>query len=222
MPWQSCGRTAAGAVFLGVLIVDGWSAYNKIVCAKQTCMAHIFRKIRAFIDVYPQYRSIMTFYLMLRRIIKDGEKLQKARCKLSEATFKQRLAILRGRLDELLKWKNPNDVLAEIIKKVQRQREHILIFVEHDGAHSHNNYGEYIIKKGALKRKVSGGSKSADGAKAYACLQSIAMTCQLRKLSFHGFMRASLVYYIRTGQPLLLAEYEVRLRQEVRKEKEAA
>ncbi len=211
-----------GPVFLGVLIVDGWSAYNKIVCAKQTCMAHIFRKIRAFIDAYPQYRSIMTFYLMLRRIIKDGEMLQKARCKLSEATFKQRLAILRGRLDELLKWKNPNDVLAKIIKKVQRQREHILIFVEHDGAHSHNNYGEYIIKKGALKRKVSGGSKSADGAKAYACLQSIAMTCQLRKLSFHGFMRASLVHYIRTGQPLLLAEYEVRLRQEVRKEKEAA
>jgi transposase len=42
-----------GEIFYGILIVDGWHAYTKIVCAKQTCMAHIFRKIRAFIDAYP-------------------------------------------------------------------------------------------------------------------------------------------------------------------------
>ena len=59
----------------GILIVDGWHAYTKIVCDRQTCMAHIFRKIRAFIDAFPQYRSIMKFYLKLRRIIRDGEKL---------------------------------------------------------------------------------------------------------------------------------------------------
>ncbi|MCP4286655.1 MAG: transposase, partial [Gammaproteobacteria bacterium] len=54
-----------GEVFLGILIVDGWHAYTKIVCDRQTCMAHIFRKIRAFIDAFPQYRSIMKFYLKL-------------------------------------------------------------------------------------------------------------------------------------------------------------
>jgi hypothetical protein len=99
-------------------------------------------------------------------------------------------------------------VLAEVIDKVRRQRQHILTFVEHDGVSSHNNYGEYIIKKGVLKRKVSGGSMSAEGARAYACIQSIAMTCQLRNLSFHGFLRASLVHGIRTGTPMSLAAYE--------------
>ena len=197
-----------GPIFLGVLIVDGWGAYNQIVCAKQTCMAHIFRKIRAFIDAYPAYRSIMAFYLKLRRIIKDGKKLQEARKELDEAVFERRLKALHRRLDELLKWKNPNAVLEEVIKKVRRQRQHILTFVEHEGASSHNNYGEYIIKKGVLKRKVSGGSMSAEGARAYACIQSIAMTCQLRNLSFHRFLRASLVHYIRTGTPMLLADYE--------------
>jgi hypothetical protein len=47
-----------GEIFYGLLIVEGWHAYTKIVCAKQTCMAHIFRKIRAFIDAYPHYCSI--------------------------------------------------------------------------------------------------------------------------------------------------------------------
>ncbi len=62
--------------------------------------------------------------------------------------------------------------------------------------------------KGIVKRKMSGGSMSKDGAIAYACIQSIAMTCHLRNMSFHGFLKASLVQYIRTGKPMLLAEYE--------------
>ncbi|MGK2957445.1 MAG: IS66 family transposase [Acidimicrobiales bacterium] len=197
-----------GEVFLGILIVDGWHAYTKIVCDRQTCMAHIFRKIRAFINAFPQYRSIMKFYLKLRRIIKDGEKLQAARDGLSELVFQRRLSALKQRLDALLEWKNPNDTLKEVIKKVRRQKEHILTFIKHEGAPYHNNYGEYIIKKGVVKRKMSGGSMSAEGVSAYACIQSVAMTCQLRNISFHRFLKASLVCYIRTGRPMLLAEYE--------------
>ncbi len=197
-----------GEIFYGLLIVDGWHAYTKIVSTRQTCMAHIFRKIRAFIDAYPQYRSIMTFYLKLRQIIRDGEKLQKARDKLGEMVFRRRLKALKQRLDELLVWKKPNVILQDVIKKVNRQKEHILNFIEHDEAPHHNNYGEYIIKKGVVKRKMSGGSMSKDGVRAYACIQSIAMTCQLRSISFHHFLKASLVQFIRTGMPMLLSEYE--------------
>ncbi|MES9857904.1 MAG: IS66 family transposase [Sedimenticola sp.] len=203
-----------GEVFLGLLIVDGWHAYTKVICDRQTCMAHIFRKIRAFIDAYPQYHSIMKFYLKLRQIIRDGEELQAARDRLSELVFQRRLKVLELKLDLLMEWKNPNDTLKEVIKKVRRQKEHILIFINHEGAPHHNNYGEYIIKKGVVKRKMSGGSMSAEGARAYACIQSVAMTCQLRGISFHRFLKASLVCYIRTGRPMLLAEYETDLKSE--------
>ncbi len=200
-----------GPIFYGILMVDGWHAYNKLVCDLQTCMAHIFRKIRAFIDAYPQYRSIMQFYLKLRRIIRDGQALQAKHSELDELSFQRRLKKLRQRLHDLLAWKNPNAILADAIKKVRRQEEHILTFVEHSDGEHHNNFGEYIIKKGVLKRKISGGSKSADGVRAYAIIQSIAMTCQLRQLSFCRFMKQSLVQHIRTGKPMLLAEYETHL-----------
>jgi len=152
-------------VFFGILIVDGWHAYTKIVCARQTCMAHIFRKIRAFIDAFPQYRSIMTFYLKLRQIIRDGETLQAARDGLSERAFQQQLKAPEQRVDDLLSWKNPNDTLKQVIKKVHRQEKHILTFITHDGAPHHNNDGEYIIKKAVVKRKMSGGSMSAGGSR---------------------------------------------------------
>ena len=155
----------------------------------------------------------MTFYLKLRQIIRDGETLQAARQGLSERAFQQQLKALEQRLDDLLNWKNPNDTLKQVIKKVHRQKKHILTFITHQGAPHHNNYGEYIIKKGVVKRKMSGGSMSAEGVSAYACIQSIAMTCQLRGISFHRFLKASLVCYIRTGKPMLLAEYESSLQQ---------
>ena len=94
---------------------------------------------------------------------------------------------------------------------VRRQRNNILTFVENDGVPSHNNYGEYIIRKAVLKRKVSGGSKSFKGAQAYAILQSIAQTCHLRGISFPEFLKETLSHYIRTGKPLLLSEYEARI-----------
>lgn len=114
---------------------------------------------------------------------------------------------LELRLDQLLAWKNPNPILASIIASVQRLRDRILTFSLLPGCPSHNNFGEYIIRKGVLKRKISGGSMSPRGAHAYATLISIAQTCHLRKISFPCFLHASLLHYCRTGKPLLLSEY---------------
>lgn len=200
-----------GTVFPGVLVTDAWYAYMKIVCLKQTCMAHIFRKIRKFRDAYPKYYSILLFYRKLRRILMAGERLQSTRKEIGEETFLRRLCLLKARLKKLLAWKNPNQTLKEVITKVARQRDYILTFVEHEGVPSHNNYGEYIIKKGVLKRKISGGSMSEDGVRAYATLQSVAQTCYLRKLSFISFLTTSLIHYIRTGKPLSLGQYETQL-----------
>jgi transposase len=197
-----------GTVFSGVLVTDAWCAYHKIDCIKQTCMAHILRKIRKFRDAYPQYYSILLFYQKLRRILSDGERLKLARKEIGEVIFLRRLNLIKMRLAALLAWKNPNNVLKEVIAKVARQADYILTFVEHEGVPKHNNFAEYIIKKGILKRKVSGGSMSEDGAMAYAVLQSIAQTCHLRKISFFGFLTTSLLHYIRTGSPLLLGAYE--------------
>jgi hypothetical protein len=200
-----------GDVFSGVLVTDAWCAYYKILCSKQTCMAHLLRKIRKFHEAYPNLKSILKFKKKLQSIIMSGEKLQSLKTKLSPEDFQRKLDLLKARLDQLLLWPNPNPILQEIIKKVARQKEHILTFVEHDGVPTTNNYGEYTIKKGILKRKISGGSMSENGANAYCILASIAQTCHLRKLSFVGFLLKSLIAYIKTGIPMTLSEYESQL-----------
>lgn len=199
-----------GTCFHGLLISDAWHAYLKIRCEKQTCMSHIFRKIRKLRDAFPRYYSVLQFYEKLKKIIEDGEILQANRKKVGESIFQANLQRLHIRLDKLLTWKNPNVILADIIKKVNKQRSYILTFIEHPDAESHNNYSEYIVKKGILKRKVSGGSTSFEGLFAFSVLISIYQTCHLRKISVRHFMKATLTHYIKTGKPMLLSEYEER------------
>jgi len=196
-----------GEYFIGVLVVDGWRAYMSLLCEQQSCMAHLLRKIRKLYAGFPKLRSVFKFYVKFRRILKDGERLQEKRQELGEEVFQRRLVKLHARLDGLIKWKKPNDILAEIIKKVRNQRPRILTFVEHPDVPCHNNYGEYLIRIGVMKRKVSFGSKSAKGAEAYATLLSIYMTCKLRNISFIDFIRQSLKHFIQTGKPMLLKEY---------------
>ncbi|GJQ57422.1 MAG: hypothetical protein SCALA701_02230 [Candidatus Scalindua sp.] len=110
-------------------------------------------------------------------------------------------------MEELLRWPNPDNILQSIIDKIRRQQPRILTFVRHPGVPCHNNFAEYLIRIEVLKRKISGGSKSEEGAKAYAVLLSISTTCKLRKIPFLRFIRESLKHYIRTGKPLLLKEF---------------
>jgi len=81
------------------------------------------------------------------------------------------------------------------------------LFIPRKGLLQKGNFGEYIIRKGVFKRKISGGSMAPRGAQAYAILISIALTCHLRRISFPSFLLASLRPYRRTGKPLLLFEY---------------
>ncbi|MEJ2353397.1 MAG: IS66 family transposase [Anaerolineales bacterium] len=200
-------RRVLGEIFIGVLVVDGWSAYLSLICEQQTCMAHVFRKIRKFREAFPHLVDIAKFYVKLRRILRDGEQLQGDREALGEAVFQRRLKRLHKRLEDLVNWPNPDEVLEEIIKKVKRQQPRMLTFVEHPGVPTHNNYAEYLIRIGVLKRKISGGSVSAEGANAYAILLSIYTTCRLRGISFPRYLKASLQHHIKTGKPLSIEAY---------------
>ncbi len=200
-------RQVLGWIFCGVLVVDGWRAYLSLICEQQSCMAHLLRKIRKFRAAFPHLIDIAKFYMKLRRIIRDGEKLQINREKIGEEVFQRRLKRLKERLAKLLEWPDPDDILKQIIKKVKRQQPRILTFVEHPGVPCHNNYGEFLIRIGVLKRKISGGSVSSEGANAYAVLLSIYVTCKLRGISFPKYMKESLKHYIRTGKPMLIKTY---------------
>jgi hypothetical protein len=86
-------------------------------CEQQSCMAHLLRKIRKLHAAFPKLRSVRAFYVKFRKILRDDERLQKQREQLGEGVFGRRLKKLHNRLDELVKWENPNAILIDLIKK---------------------------------------------------------------------------------------------------------
>ena len=73
---------------------------------------------------------------------------------------------MKVRLTDLLKWPNPDKILAEIIAKVKRQQPRILTFAEHSGVPFHNNYAEYLMRIGGnqeeniRRRRIGSRSRS--------------------------------------------------------------
>jgi hypothetical protein len=88
---SSVVRRVLGEIFIGVLVVDGWSAYLYLLCEQQSCLSHLLRKVRKFRDAFPHLTDIVKFYLKFRRIIRDGERLQQNRDQLGELVFQRRL-----------------------------------------------------------------------------------------------------------------------------------
>lgn len=197
-----------GEIFQGVLVVDGWPSYLSLLCEQQSCMAHLLRKIRNLNKAFPDLVIVYKFYIKFRKILRDGERLQGKRNQIGEQVFERRLGKLHKRLNELLEWTDPSVILIDIIAKVKRQQPRILTFVQHSGVPCHNNFGEYLIRIGVVKRKISYGSKSKEGAEAYAVLLSIYTTCKLRKIPFSDYLKQSLKQYIRTKSPMSLQQYQ--------------
>ena len=101
-----------GTIFAGVLITDAWGAYNAVDCLfRQTCMAHVFRKIRRLVEDNPNARSILRFYVRLKRILRDGERLQQRAPQLDQDSLLRAYERLEARLDQLLASQNPNPIL---------------------------------------------------------------------------------------------------------------
>lgn len=59
--------------------------------------------------------------------------------------------------------------------------------------------------------KSARGRMSAERAGAYACIQAVARTGQLRGISCHRLLQASMVFCSQTGKPMSLAAYQAAL-----------
>ena len=74
-------------------------------------------------------------------------------------------------------------------KRLQKYRDKLFVFLDHDGIPWNNNNAENAIKLFASRRKLIGSSFTEQGLKDYLVFLSIYQTCRLKNLSFLRFLR---------------------------------
>ena len=154
-----------------VVVRDAYSAYNKIEGEHQICFAHVLRHAQeaaAYGDP-----AAKRFHVGLKAVFRDAQIVDEARDCLSPLAFAKEVRRVARRLGTLAKGRSGNPTVAHLKKRLAREQEGLLTFLRRPGVEPTNNRAERPIRPAVVVRKISGGSRSDDGAQAHAVITSI-------------------------------------------------
>jgi transposase len=176
-----------GAAFDGILVVDGWAAYDVLSCTKGRCHAHILRRCRELLDQQPA-ASDGRHWQRLLEVLRAGLELWQRRQTRTEAAY---AAAVRRWEDAFDRW-----LLVETTHAgaaVQKLRAHLL--KHHDEFLRYllepeadvpptNNHAERMLRPAVISRKVGGCNKTLRGALVHGILASLMVTLQQQGKQF--------------------------------------
>ena len=162
----------------GTLIHDGWSAYDRFPEAgHQQCLNHLVRRADAMEATAT--RGAVRFPRQVAALLRAGLDLRDRHA--AGQVSDHGLAVARGHLENELadrvfptKTNAANERLAQ---HLWAHRDAWFTFLRQPGLDATNWRAELAIRFGVILRKVWGGSRTWDGARAQAVLMSVWRTC---------------------------------------------
>lgn len=182
---QSRGQKVAGALlgenFTGTLISDFYSGYSRIACPKQKCLVHLMRELKETAQKHPAFAQ-GAFHSRCRRLVQEMLLLRKKKETLPREAFEKKVRKTERRVVELARgspglqggWEEPES--RRIAKRLQKHPKELTRFLWQDEVEGTNNAAERAIRPAVVARKISGGSRSENGARATAILMSVLRT----------------------------------------------
>jgi transposase len=181
---QKVVENILGKNYLGVLISDFLSAYNKIITkAKQRCLAHLFRDLKKVVKYWSGDKEVLRYCRRLGKILKDAITLYK---EYKDKEWDERYYVKRARIKDAFddfRFPNPNKrILARFAKRLTRHKDEIFTFLYIKGVDHHNNHAEQQIRPDVIFRKITNGNRSLKGAENHSVLMTILQTAKLNNL----------------------------------------
>jgi transposase/transposase-like protein len=157
------------------IIDDRFSAYNELAkvsgCNQQICWTHLLRNSK---DLAEHYREAKYIHKRMKYIYKNAIKLN------HKATKEEKENLLHW-IDLIASRSYVSKEVFRFVKSICRTyREELFRFVDNSEIESTNNRAERGIRTGVIIRKISGGSRSEDGAEITAKLLSVLQTMKIQ------------------------------------------
>jgi transposase len=159
------------------LISDFYSVYDQFSGPQQKCLAHLLRELRDTVAKQPQLAS-HPFFKRCKKLIQDMLRLKKKWEQINAADYQRQVKLIEKRLAQL-SGKSWGDADADrLSKRLKKYEKKLTTFLHHKAVDGTNNAGEREIRPAVVMRKITGGSRSDAGAKAWAILASIMRTAE--------------------------------------------
>jgi hypothetical protein len=178
-----------GKAFGGTVIADFYGAYDRLNGNKQRCLTHLMREVKetgerdeSFADT-PLARKLL-------RWCREALRLKKRWSELPDAQYEMKASRLEDRLDAIIRLEPeqadracpPHADAQRLCKRLTRYRSELTRFLWQEKLDGTNNAAERALRPAVIMRKITGGSRSREGAAAWAKLASLLRTadqCQL-------------------------------------------
>ena len=177
---------------LQLLIRDDYRGYWKLPLLQQSCWSHLLRFAWEEYQSAPKKAEICRLRTILKTLYR---KLAKALTQ-SDARRSKVYDYAWGVLQQIIQATFATDQAKAVRTRITNQGRSLLTALKFEGAELTNNYAERNIRPLAVARKISGGSRSNEGAEILAVNASIVQTIRIQNKD----MVTTLANII-TGQP---------------------
>lgn len=165
-----------GEDFGGVLVSDCFLAYDPLNCEKQKCLAHLLKTCGEI--ERSKTRGAVRFSRRVAGLLRRAMALKRRRPDMNPHGYAVARGRLHAELDRLLAGTYTDPDNARLAKRLRKQRDHLLRFLDHEAVDATNNLAEREVRPAVIARKLSAGNRTEAGAETHAVLASILRTCR--------------------------------------------
>jgi transposase len=169
-------KALLGDEFEGVIISDFFSAYGPLDHQKAKCWAHLLRDSQALTKSRPPpdnertrfHHDLHTLFLEMGLALEEAATDQTARQQLYQEMRAKLLALAQQ------DWQDPD--CQRLAHRIEKHLEELLLWLRNPDVTPDNNEAERELRPAVITRKTSFGSRSRQGAHAFAVLLSLIRT----------------------------------------------
>ncbi len=177
-----------GENYDGFMTHDAWSPYmNFVLATHQTCLAHLLRRCKELQE--SAVGAEAKFLVRVKEILKQSLSVRDQRDagQITAGEARRQAEELGKRMQKVVATTRSDPDTERFAKHLDRQQTSLFSFLEFEGIDATNYKAEQAIRPATVNRKVWGGNRTDEGAKAQSVLMSVFQTakqCGIEALDF--------------------------------------
>jgi transposase len=161
----------------GKLVSDFYGVYDQIGGTQQKCLTHLLRELRDTIAKRPELKT-HAFFKRCKALVQAMLRLKRRRDELEAQAYEHQVKLLEDRLLALSRTTWGDADADRLTKRLAKYRQKLTPFLHHAELDGTNNAAERALRPAVVMRKITGGSRSESGAKAWSILASVMRTAE--------------------------------------------